>query len=182
MGVVIGFASVRDELDRAPCRSGVGEMDFRPGLGEGAHLAVESLRVGGRPDHSDDHGLAGVGDHWRERGGGVGLGAVAEHHVEEYDGGVVGSQRPLEVVEPQGRVDHRMGPSRGECVVAEVHHRVGVCGQVGTQSQVGRQGDVAPDRTQLFGRDQHRLVAQRAADEQPAQPAAAALPCERPVT
>ena len=101
---------------------------------------------------------------------------MTQHHVQEYDGGVVGSQRPLEVVEPQGRVDHRVGPSRGECVLAEVHHRVGLCGQVGTQSQIGRQGDVAPDRTQLLGRDQHRLVTQRPADEQTAQPPGAALP------
>ena len=74
----------------------------------------------GGADQGDHDGLGHLGDGRREQGGRVGLGAVAEHDVEQQHAGglVVGQLR--EVLEPQGRVDHRVGAAGGVGVVAEV--------------------------------------------------------------
>ena len=72
----------------------------------------------------------------------------------------------------QRGVDHRMRPSLGQRVVAEVDHqmaaRIGRA-QVGAEGPLRVQRDVRADLAQGRTRDQHRLVAQRAAGVQPAQ-------------
>ena len=137
----------------------------------------QALRVEVGADEADDHRdravPAGLGDGRREQRRRVGLGAVAEHEVEQDHAGRRVGGRPGQLVVAQRRVDHRVGAALGEGVVAEVDHHVVVGGQVvqlvGGEREVGGQRDVAADRAEHLGRDQHRLVAQRAADEEPAQ-------------
>ncbi len=82
----------------------------------------------------------------------VRLGAVAEHDVEQQHAGRRVGRGPGEVLEAQGRVDHRVGPAGGEGVVAEVDERVRRGGQVGAERELGRERDVAPDRTERWRR------------------------------
>ena len=103
-------------------------------------------------------------------GGRVGVRAVAEHDVEQqHRAGRVG-RLDGDPVEPGALVDHRVRPALGERVVAEVDHQVagGRAGPV-AERPLGPQRDVGPDLAERGRRDDHRLVAQRAAGEQPAQ-------------
>ena len=116
--------------------------------------------------------------------GRVGLGAVAEHEVEQdHAGGRVGGG-PGQLLVAQRRVDHRVRAALGEGVVTEVDHRVGVGGQVAVQREVVGQRDVAADRAEHLRGHQHRLVAEGAADEEPAEqgPGRGAGVCRRPRT
>src|SRR5690242_9910402 len=92
--------------------------------------------------------------------------AVAEHHVEQHRRDV-GAERLLPQDLPAGgRVDHRMRPSLGVLLLAEVQADVRP-GRRG-QAQVRVQRDVRVHRAERLAEDHLSLVAQRAAGEEAA--------------
>ena len=87
---------------------------------------------------------------------------------------------PAQVLEPQRRVDHRV---RAAGVRASSPKSTIVCPSAvrsGPEGQVRGERDVAADRAERRGGDEHRLVAQGAADEEPAQRRPPRPPARRP--
>ena len=113
-----------EELDGAPGGPRVGQVDLGPGRGERPDLPVPVLGVGGGADHGDHDRLRHGRERRGEQRGRVGLGAVAEHHVEQEHADLGVGRRPGELLEPQRRVDHRVRPAAGVLVVAEVDEGV----------------------------------------------------------
>ena len=112
------------ELDRAAGRRRVGQVDLGAGLDQRPDLPVAVLRVERGADDATTTGRSTSASAGASSAAGIGFGAVAEHDVEQHHpGGRVGRCLP-EVVEPQRRVDHRVGAALGVGVVAEVDERV----------------------------------------------------------
>ena len=99
-----------------------------PAATRASRCTVEALRVevGADEAHDDrDRALApGRRDRRREQRRRVGLGAVAEHQVEQDHAGRRVGRGPRQLLVAQRRVDHRVRATLGEGVVAEVDHRV----------------------------------------------------------
>ena len=158
-----------------PRGGGVGQVHRRAGRGQLGGTGVEALWVAAGAGQGDDDGqlAARCGRHGPSRpdrvgqlGRGVGVGAVAEHQVEQQHPAARVGRLGGDPLQPQGRVDHRVRPAAGQLVVTEVDDQVGVGAQVGAERQLGRQRDVGPDAAEGTARDQHRLVRQGAAAEQ----------------
>ena len=112
--------------------AGVGQMDLGAGRDEGVDLAVAALRVVGRADHGHHDRWPQPGEGRGQGGRRVGLGAVAEHDVEQdHAGGRVG-RRPRRAA--RGAASGRSSGGRvpGVVVVAEVDQR-GVGARLGDQ-------------------------------------------------
>ena len=172
--------------------AGGAAVDRRAGVGQGGGLAVEPLGVAGRAHQGDDHAGTrggGGGDRRGHDGGGIGVGAVAEDHVQQDRAGAARRRGGGQPVGDRGRVDHGVGATGGQLVVAQVEQDVGaVRHEVGTDPPVRVVVDVGAHRAQVHLHDGQRLDAvgaaaeqaeQRAADRRPAAGARATRPARR---
>ena len=178
-----------EEVDRVPGRVRVGQEHGGAGIGEDCRAPVAALRVtlgrGQRDDHREVAARRGRGrtsspDRVGELRGRVRVGTVTEDEVEQQHAarGVAGLDG--EAPEPQRRVDHRVRPPAGQRVVAEVDDDVAGVAQVGTQRQLRPERGVGTDVAEGLAGDDHRLVGQGPAAEEPAQRAPADLVARRP--
>ena len=156
------------ELDGAAGGRGVGQVDLGAGLDQRPDLPVAG--PAGRWAVPTTETTTGTSTRRRTAGASsgrrVGLGAVAEHHVEQHARRCAGSAATrAQLLQPQRRVDHRVGPARGELVVAEVGDAPG--------APAVRRRSAAPPRTAC-----RRRTARAAAP--PGGPGARRRPVDRP--
>ena len=101
--------------------------------------------------------------------GGIHVGAVAQHHVEENYGGRWIARLFYDPLVAEAVIDHRMGAASGEQIIAQIDHRVTPAGPGVGQGEVLVRRRGRPDVAQHRGQFQQRLMAERPAAEQAAQ-------------